>query len=404
MNEALKKYFKGDAVIWAVILALSITSLLAVYSSTYTLAYKNQGGNTAYYVMKHFTIQFIGLIIIFVTHLIPYKFYSRLSQFFLLISIPMLALTLVFGRNVNDATRFLTLPGLGFTFQTSDFAKLALIMYIARLLSLKQDEIKDFKKAFLPLIIPVGIVCLLILPANFSTAAILLATSVILMFIGRVNFKHILLLAAAGILLFGLFIGVSSLFKQKFRSETWKARIENFVTGKGGDNFQVEQSKMAIANGGILGKGPGNSIQRNFLPQPFSDFIYAIIVEEYGLIGGLLIIFFYMWLLFRAGLMVRKLDRTFPAFLAMGLTLIIVFQAMVNMAVATSLFPVTGQTLPLVSRGGSSILFSSFALGIILSISRGPKSEESLEPIGMEPADEQQNKKEEKQESEDKQK
>ena len=162
MNEALKKYFKGDAVIWAVILALSITSLLAVYSSTYTLAYKNQGGNTAYYVMKHFTIQFIGLIIIFVTHLIPYKFYSRLSQLFLLISIPMLALTLVFGRNINDATRFLTLPGLGFTFQTSDFAKLALIMYIARLLSLKQDEIKDFKKAFLPLIIPVGIVCLLI--------------------------------------------------------------------------------------------------------------------------------------------------------------------------------------------------------------------------------------------------
>jgi len=273
-------------------------------------------------------------------------------------------------------------------------------MYVARLLSLKQEEIKDFKKAFIPLIIPVAIVCVLILPANFSTAAILFATSVILMFIGRVNFKHILILGATGIIIFALFLGISLLFKQNYRLETWKARIENFVTGEGGDNFQVEQSKMAIANGGIIGKGPGNSVQRNFLPQPFSDFIYAIIVEEYGLVGGLLIIFFYMWLLFRAGLMVRKLDRTFPAFLAIGLTLLIVFQAMVNMAVATSLFPVTGQTLPLVSRGGSSILFSSFALGIILSISRGPKSEEMLEPIGVESPDEEQNKTEK---SEDKQ-
>jgi cell division protein FtsW len=384
MTEALKKYFKGDAVIWAVIVALSIISLLAVYSSTGTLAYKNQVGSSAYYVMKHFTIQFIGLIIIFVTHLIPYKYYSRLSQLFLLLSIPMLALTLVFGRNINDATRFLTLPGLGFTFQTSDFAKLALIMYIARLLSLKQEEIKDFKKAFVPLIIPVSIVCVLILPANFSTAAILFATSMVLMFIGRVNFKHILALAGIGVIILAIFMAVSLLFKQDYRLDTWKARFETYFTGKGGDNFQVEQSKMAIANGGIVGKGPGNSVQRNFLPQPFSDFIYAIIVEEYGLIGGILIILLYMWLLFRAGLMVRKLDRTFPAFLVIGLTLLIVFQAMVNMAVATSLFPVTGQTLPLVSRGGSSILFSSFALGIILSISRGQKNSEALEPLPVE--------------------
>lgn len=383
MTDALKKYFKGDAVIWAVIIALSIISLLAVYSSTGTLAYKNQGGNTAYYVMKHFTIQFIGLIIIFVTHLIPYKYYSRLSQLFLFLSIPMLALTMVFGKNINDATRFLTLPGLGFTFQTSDFAKLALIMYLARLLSLKQDEIKDLKKAFIPLIIPVVIVCILILPANFSTAAILFATSIVLMFIGRVSFKHLLALAGTGIVIIGLFIAISLIFKQDYRLETWKARFETYLTGKGGDTFQVEQSKMAIANGGIVGQGPGNSVQRNFLPQPFSDFIYAIIVEEYGLIGGVLVILLYMWLLFRAGLMVRKLDRTFPAFLAIGLTLIIVFQAMVNMAVATSLFPVTGQTLPLVSRGGSSILFSSFALGILLSISRGPKNQ-SLEPLGFE--------------------
>jgi cell division protein FtsW len=380
MTESLKKYFKGDAVIWGVIISLSIISLLAVYSATGTLAYKNQHGNTAYYVIKHFTFQFIGLMIIFVTHLIPYRFYSRLSQLFLLLSIPLLALTLLFGQNINDASRWLTLPGLGFSFQTSDFAKLALIMYLARLLSLKQDKIKEFKYAFVPLVIPIAIVCILILPANFSTAAILFLVSMILIYIGRVNFKHLLALAGIGIVLLVIFFAVIIILKQETRIETWKTRIENYATGKGGDNFQVEQSKMAIASGGIIGKGPGNSVQRNFLPQAFSDFIYAIIVEEYGLIGGVIVLFFYLWLLFRAGMMIKKLDRTFPAFLALGLTLLIVFQALVNMAVATSLFPVTGQTLPLVSRGGSSMLFSCFALGIILSISKGPKNQD-LPPI-----------------------
>jgi cell division protein FtsW len=383
MTENLKKYFKGDAVIWGVIVTLSIISLLAVYSATGTLAYKNQDGNTAYYVMKHFTFQFIGLMIIFVTHLIPYKYYSKLSQLFLYLSVPLLGLTLVFGRHINDASRWLTLPGVGFTFQTSDFAKLALVMFLARMLSTKQEEIKDFKKAFLPLIIPVAIICGLILPANFSTAAILFAASIVLMFIGRVNFKHLLALAGVGIVLLALFIALMYAINQKGRIETWVNRIENFVgigNGDSDDNFQVEQSKMAIANGGIIGKGPGNSVQRNFLPQPFSDFIYAIIVEEYGLIGGIFILILYLWLMFRAGIIIRKLDRTFPAFLAIGLILLIVFQAMINMAVATSLFPVTGQTLPLVSRGGSSMLFSCFALGIVLNISRGQKAE-SLEPI-----------------------
>jgi cell division protein FtsW len=394
MAESLKKYFKGDAVIWGVIIALSIISLLAVYSATGTLAYQKAHGNTAYYVMKHFTFQFIGLIIIFVTHLIPYKYYSKLSQLFLLLSIPLLGLTLVFGQNINDASRWLTLPGVGFSFQTSDFAKLALIMYLARLLSIKQDEIKDLKKAFLPLIIPVVIICILILPANFSTAAILFTASVVLMFIGRVNFKHILAAGGIGIVLLAIAISIMYIFyqknkqdesqhtiKQKSRIETWVNRIESFTgTGKKKDSFQVEQSKMAIANGGIIGRGPGNSVQRNFLPQPFSDFIYAIIIEEYGLIGGFLILILYLWLMFRAGIIVRKLDRTFPAFLAIGLILLIVFQAMINMAVATSLFPVTGQTLPLVSRGGSSMLFTCFAMGIVLNISRGSKSE-NLEPI-----------------------
>ena len=369
MTETLRKYFKGDAVVWSVIVALSIISLLAVYSSTGTLAYKSAHGNTTYYVLKHFTFMFIGFIIIYVTHRIPYKYYSRLSQLFLLVSIPLLGLTLVFGAHINDASRWLAVPGLGFKFQTSDFAKLAIIMYLARVLSLKQEVIKDFKLAFIPLIAPVGLICILILPANFSTAAILFAACLVMMFVGRVNIKHILALVGIAIVALALFISLSLLFHKEGRTKLWKTRIENFVSGESEDNFQAEQSKIAIATGGIIGKGPGNSVQRNYLPLPYADFIYSIIIEEYGLTGGIIVIFFYLWLLFRAGIMVRKSDKTFPAFLAFGLTLLLVFQAMVNMAVAVNLFPVTGQTLPLVSMGGTSVLFSCFALGIILSVS-----------------------------------
>ncbi|NJK95529.1 MAG: FtsW/RodA/SpoVE family cell cycle protein [Bacteroidales bacterium] len=373
MNDSLKKYFHGDGVIWGVIIALSLISLLAVYSATGTLAYKYQHGNTNYYILKHLTYMFIGLMITFVTHHIPYQLYSRLSQLLLFLCIPLLGITLAFGTNLNQAQRWLTLPGLGLTIQTSDFAKLALIMYLARLLSLKQEDIKDFKKAFIPLLAPVALVCILIFPANFSTAAILFFTSLVLMFIGRVKMKQILALVGIGVVLGGMFIGISLLTKHEGRIKVWQNRIEHFVSGESEDNFQAEQAKIAIATGGIIGKGPGNSTQRNFLPHPYSDFIYAIIVEEYGLAGGLTIMFLYLWLLFRAGIIVRKSDRTFPAFLAIGLTVILVFQAMINMAVAVNLFPVTGQTLPLVSMGGSSQLFTCFALGIILSVSRPAK-------------------------------
>jgi cell division protein FtsW len=369
MTETLRKYFKGDAVVWSVIVALSIISLLAVYSSTGPLAYRYAHGNTTYYLFKHFTFMVIGFVIIYVTHRIPYKYYSRLSQLFLLISIPLLGMTLVFGAHRNDASRWLTLPGLGFSFQTSDFAKLAIMMYLARVLSLKQEVIKDFKKAFIPLIIPVGLICILILPANFSTAAILFAACLVMLFVGRVNIKHLLALIGVGLVVLTLFISLALLFHKEGRVMTWKSRIESYFSGDSDDNFQAEQSKIAIATGGIIGRGPGKSVERNFLPYPYADFIYAIIVEEYGLTGGVIVIFFYLWLLFRAGIMVRKSDRTFPAFLAFGLTLLLVFQAMVNMAVAVNLFPVTGQTLPLVSMGGTSVLFSCFSLGIILSVS-----------------------------------
>lgn len=381
MTDTLRKYFKGDGVIWGVIIALSIVSMLVVYSSTGTLAYKYQHGNTSYYILKHLTFMFIGLLAIFVTHHIPYQFYSKLSQLLLFICIPLLGVTLVFGSNINAASRWLTLPGIGLTIQTSDLAKLALIMYIARMLSLKQEVIHDFKKAFLPIIIPVGLVCALILPANLSTSVMLFGVCVILMFIGRVSMKHIALLGLVGVVFLALFIWLAPMTHTSLgdRVGTWKSRIVNF-TGSNKEekenNFQADQAKIAIATGGILGKGPGNSTQRNFLPHPYSDFIFAIIIEEYGAVGGLVVLSFYLWLLFRAGVMVRKSDRTFPAFLAMGLTLILVFQALINMGVAVSLFPVTGQPLPLVSMGGSSQLFTSMAFGIILSVSKSLKKQQ----------------------------
>jgi cell division protein FtsW len=391
MSERFKKYFLGDRIIWGVILCLTLFSVLAVYSSTGTLAYRFQGGNTTYYIFKHISFMIIGFAAIYVTHLIPYRYYSRLAQVLLYISIPLLGLTLVLGTSLNSASRWLTLPGIGLTIQTSDFAKLALIMYIARMLSLKQDEIKDFKKAFLPIIIPVGLVCALILPANLSTSLMIFIVSVVLMFIGRISVKHLLLLGGVGIVFLSLFIWLAPMTKTKlgYRVETWKHRIENFAGGdkeeKAQSNFQADQAKIAVATGGIIGKGPGNSIQRNFLPHPYSDFIYAIIVEEYGLIGGVVVLFLYLYLLYRAGVLVRKADRTFPAFLTIGLSISLVFQAMINMAVAVNLIPVTGQTLPLVSMGGSSILFTSSALGIILSVSRGINKEEM--PVADKSAD-----------------
>jgi cell division protein FtsW len=381
LMEVLSKYFKGDKVIWGVVFALSILSLLAVYSSTGTLAYKYQEGNTAYYIIKHFVLLAAGLSIIFVTHLIPFKYYSRLSQLFLYLSIFLLAITLVMGTSLNQASRWLTLPGLGFTIQTSDFAKLALIMYIARVLSLRQDDkkINDFNGVFVSLIIPIVIVCGLIMPANLSTAVILFATSFLLMFIGRVKVKYLLGISGVGVLIVALIIaGVIISGSSTGRIGTWQNRIESFASGDSETNYQVEQSKIAIATGGILGKGPGNSTQRNFLPHPYSDFIYAIIIEEYGFFGGVIVLFLYLFLLYRAGVIVRKSRRTFAAFLAIGLTISLVFQAMINMGVAVHLFPVTGQTLPLVSMGGSSILFTGVAFGVILSVSRSVEKNEEI--------------------------
>ena len=373
----LETYFRGDRTIWLVVIFLSIMSILAVYSSTGTLAYKYQSGNTEFYVLKHGIIMLLGFAIMYACHFVKYTFYARFATLGIFIAIPLLLITLLMGSNINEASRWITLPIIGMSFQTSDLAKVALILYIARVLSKKQDQINNFREAFVPIFLPVGLVCGLILPANFSTAAVLFFTSIVLMFIGRIPFRHIASMVGIAASAFALFILLAWLVGYKGRIETWKARIENFSEKSEEGNYQTQQAKIAIATGGILGKGPGNSDQRNFLPHPYSDFIFAIIVEEYGLMGGGFVVFLYLLMFYRILQIVKRTERAFAAFITVGVGFSLVFQAMINMAVAVNVFPVTGQPLPLVSMGGTSIWFTSLALGIILSVSSDVYSAEN---------------------------
>ena len=367
----IKKNIVGDKTIWAVVVLLSILSILAVYSSIVTLAYKYKSGDTEYYLLKHTFIILAGLVLMYFSHKVRSSYYSKFAILSIVVAIPLLLFTLISGSNINEASRWLRIPVVDLTFQTSDFAKIALIMYVARTLSIKQNDITSFKSAFLPIILPVVTVCVLIMPANFSTSAMLFTTCLVLMFIGRINYKYILGVIGSGIIaicLLGLFIW--NFPHVIHRGATWKARVENFRNGKSEVNYQVEQAKIAIATGGFLGKGPGKSTQRNFLPHPYSDFIFAIIIEEYGLMVGIIVIFLYLILLYRAVRIATKCQKIFPSMLAIGCSFILVFQAMINMAVAVNLVPVTGQPLPLVSMGGTSIWFSSIAIGMILSASK----------------------------------
>jgi len=373
MVEKLKPV-RGDKVIWVVVIILSIFSLLAVYSSTGLLAYKKQGGNTEYYLVKQVIILALGWLLMYLTHLVKYTYYSRLSQLGLLLTLPLLLVTLISGTNLNEANRWLTVPLINITFQSSDVAKLFLIIYLARVLNKHQDRIKDFRGGFLPVILPVGVVCLLILPANFSTAAILFFTSMVLMYIGGIRVKYLLSLIGIGLagvmIIIGIAFAAPSLLP---RSATWKNRIETFVNkdkASTDETYQVDQAKIAIVTGGFFGKAPGKSTQRNFLPHPYSDFIFAIIIEEYGLIGGGVVMLLYLILFFRVIRIARRSPGNFGALMSIGIGFSLVFQALINMAVAVNLFPVTGQTLPLISMGGTSIWFTCISLGIILSVSR----------------------------------
>jgi cell division protein FtsW len=365
------RHIKGDRVIWTVVILLSFLSLLAVYSSTGTLAYKYQEGNTVYYMLKHLLILAFGFALMYLAHRVKYTYYSRIFQIALWVAIPLLVLTFIFGKDVNEARRALPLP-FGLTFQASDLAKLTLIIYLARELTRKQEIQQSFKALFMPIMFPTLLVCALILPSNLSTAVMLFITSLVLMFIGRIRIKYLLSICGIAIGAFLLYILVLMMFpqEQRGRLETWKNRIESFTDDKNVEDDQVVQSKIAVASGGLVGKMPGNSTQRNFLSHPYSDFIFAIILEEYGLLGGSFVVLLYLILMFRAVRIVTKIPRTFGAFLTIGVAFSLVFQAFINMGVAVDLLPVTGQPLPLVSMGGTSIWFTSIAVGIILSVSK----------------------------------
>ncbi len=375
---------QGDKVIWIIIFLLSIISLLVVYSSTGTLAYKVKGGNTSYFFIKQLVLLLGCYFIIWVTHKIPYKHYSSWANMGLLIAIGMLLLAKIVGVNLNQASRWITIPVIGFNFQPSELAKLALILFVSRILSKFQTDRECQKEAFWKIIAAIGVVCGIIFLDDFSTSALLGAICLILMFIGRIAAKYLLGTLGAGLGLIIILIIIAPFLPDSFgRIHTVRNRILNFA-GMGEKktsndrNYQVDQAKIAVVSGGIFGKGPGNSNQRNFLPHPYSDFIYAIILEELGWFGGFGILALYLFLIYRAGSIVRKCDRTFPAFLVIGLSLSIVAQALTNMAVSVNLIPVTGQPLPLVSMGGTSLIFTSAALGMILSVSRSVKEQEEI--------------------------
>ncbi|TAL63871.1 MAG: hypothetical protein EPN88_11730 [Bacteroidetes bacterium] len=369
----LTKTFKGDRVIWGLVTIFMIYSLLAVYSSSVGVAFMKHGGNTTYFLRSQFFMLLLSLIIIVVVHYLPYRIYFSVAGLLLIAAVGLLILTFAFGSRVNEATRWLVIPGTGFRLQTSDVAKVALVLYLARSLAKYQNELDNFMLVTKYLLFPVAIVCGLIMPENLSTAVMVFGISMIIMFIGRVPFKF--LLAYVGIAIVGvvLFAMVLTVFTKSNRVQVWKDRIEHFFSGKADEDgdYQSNQAKIAISTGGLFGKAPGKSTQRNMLPQSNSDFIFAIIIEEYGLLfGAIPLILAYMILLFRGITISKRCETAFPAFLVLGLIVMIVVQAMINMLVAVGLFPVTGQTLPMVSWGRTSVLVMSFSIGAILSVSR----------------------------------
>ena len=375
---------KGDRLIWAIVALLAIFSFLPVYSAASNLAYVGGIGSTFSFFIKHFMHLFLGFAIMYGVHRIPYRYFRGLSMVMIPIVLVLLLVTMFQGTTIEgaNASRWIQIPIVGMSFQTSTLGAVVLMVYVARYLSKIKDKEITFKESILPLWIPVFFVLILILPANFSTAAIMFVMVLILVFIGGYPFKYLGIIVGLGVVSLVLFVLVVKAFPDIMpnRIDTWMSRIENFSNGEDTEaDYQIEKAKIAIATGGINGVGPGKSIQKNFLPQSSSDFIFAIIIEEYGLIGGLSLLLLYAWLLFRIIIVSQKSDTVFGKLLVLGVGLPIVFQALINMAVAVELFPVTGQTLPLISSGGTSIWMTCLAIGIILSVSAQREEKKELE-------------------------
>ena len=373
MNAKLNN-IKGDRMIWAIVALLAIFSFLPVYSAASNLAYSGGNGQTFGYFIKHFVHLFLGFSIIYGTHKIPYRYFKGLSIVMFPVVLILLIVTLLQGTTIDgaNASRWIQVPFVGFTFQPSTFAALVLMIFVARYLTKTHDQQHTFKASIVPFWLPIFLVLALILPANFSTTAIIFSMVMILAFLGGYPLKYLAAIAGSGIVLFGIFIFLAKTFPESMpnRVDTWANRIQNFLYAEHStEDYQIEKAKIAIATGSIYGLGPGKSVQKNFLPQSSSDFIFAIIIEEYGLIGGLFLLTLYLLFLFRIVIVAQKADSVFGKLLSIGAGLPIVFQALINMGVAVELFPVTGQTLPLISSGGTSIWVTCLAIGIVLSVS-----------------------------------
>jgi cell division protein FtsW len=356
---------EGDRTIWGVVLTLSLFSVLVVYSTA-----------GWYFLFNHIMKLLLGLFAMYVVHKIKFKYFSKLGQLGFLFSLVLLVLVLLIGVSINGASRWLEIAGQ--QFQPSDVAKLAILIYMARQISKQRDYLDNLKDLAWYVLGPLLLVCALILPNNFSTAALVFINGLVLMFVGKIRIKFI-----AGII--GVaFVGAITIYSAaKFtsfgtkimpRSATWVSRIDSFFIDAEGDeqtkDFQQTQALVAIQNGGVTGLGPGKSTQRSILPYSSSDFIYAIIIEEYGLFGGVMALLFYLILMFRAIRISLRIESVFGSLLSIGLMFSLVFQALINMLVSVEIIPVTGQTLPLISMGGTSIVFSCIAIGIVLSVSR----------------------------------
>ncbi|MEL6971430.1 MAG: FtsW/RodA/SpoVE family cell cycle protein [Bacteroidota bacterium] len=372
LSTRIAAELRGDRVVWAILVLLGLFSILAVYSSTGSLAYRVQGGNTEAYLFKHGIILLAGLVVTYFAHLLHYKRYMNWSPVLLPVTLILLIYTLFFGAEINEARRWIMVPVVGMSFQTSDLAKLALIIYVARAISSKQDYIQDFKSAFVPIIVPVVLVCGLIAPADLSTSIILFLSCLLVMFVGRVAIQYIGLLLVSGFIMFAFLLLLGKEYPNLIRVTTWENRLQEFYSPERGsdDTYQIDQAKIALANGGWIGAGPGNSTQRNYLPYAHADFIYAIICEEYGVLGGAVIIGLYLLLFFRVTRLVTKSPKAFGAMVALGLCLVMVIQAFFHIGINVNVLPVTGLTLPLISMGGTSLLFTCVSFGIILSVSK----------------------------------
>lgn len=376
MNHAidrwLRRHLKGDPFVWAIMCILAVLSILAVYSASSSLAYRKMQGNTEYYLAKHSLLILGSLTAMWVAHRIDYRYYAGMSKFALWISVPLLCLTWRYGITLNEASRWLTIPIINKAFQPSDLAQFSLIATLANMLARQQHNINSLRETLVPIMTWCGVICGLIALTNLSAALLLFLTCMLLMYIGRVPIRYLIILTLMGTVMGFIALQVGQ------RGGTAVSRLRAFTQDT--VPFQTGQAYMAIANGGLYGKGPGNSQQKNFLPHPYSDFIYAILIEEYGLLGGILVILLYLTLLYRSIHNVARSSRAYGGLLSAGLGFALVLQAIVNMGIAVGLGPVTGLPLPFVSMGGTSLLFTGIAAGVILSVSRGDIDEHIDEP------------------------